>query len=296
MGVKKGLSIDGINYFADLISGKQKPDWMKIGAEVGKLTGHYEIADFLSGYKNMEQFLFSTPQWPIGGMHFDGIMRSEHISRIRPTNYPVQTGVTMTDHAIIEPAEITIEIMMTDTTAESYMNLPPAIGGVLQKAASIPILGGMIQDAVMPVVDTFLQSAPIVKKIYDWYSNFRGLPKMPDILTQPGENRSIAAWKSLRAMQLSRVPITVETRLQTYNNMLIEELSAPDDVNTLHALRCTVRLREIIFASVAETAVSTRASASAAESSSGQVPVQTGDDVNKTAARAILDAGGSILS
>lgn len=296
MGVKKGLSIDGINYFADLISGKQKPDWMKIGAEVGKLTGHYEIADFLSGYKNMEQFLFSTPQWPIGGMHFDGIMRSEHISRIRPTNYPVQTGVTMTDHAIIEPAEITIEIMMTDTTAESYMNLPPAIGGVLQKAASIPILGGMIQDAVMPVVDTFLQSAPIVKKIYDWYSNFRGLPKMPDILTQPGENRSIAAWKSLRAMQLSRVPITVETRLQTYNNMLIEELSAPDDVNTLHALRCTVRLREIIFASVAETAVSVRASASAEESSSGQVPVQTGDDVNKTAARAILDAGGSILS
>ncbi len=296
MGVKHGLSIDGINYFADLVSGKQKPDWMKIGTEIGKLTGHYEIANFLSGYKNMEDFLFSTPGWPIGGMHFDGIMRSEHVSRVRPTNYPVQTGVTMTDHAIIEPAELTIEIMMTDTTAESYMNLPPVIGGVLQKVTSIPIVGGMIQDAVMPVVDTLLQSAPIVKKIYDWYSNFRGLPKMPDILTTPGENRSIAAWKSLRAMQLSRVPITVETRLQTYNNMIIEELSAPDDVNTLHGLRCTVRLREIIFASVAETTVSTRATASVEESSGGQVPVQTGDDVDKTAARAIGDVAGKVLS
>lgn len=284
MGVKKGLSIDGINYLSDVVSGKQKPDWMQIGAEVGKITGHYEIANFLSGYKNMEQFLFRTPQWPIGGMYFDGIMRSEHVSRVRPTNYPVQTGVTMTDHAIIEPVELTIEIMMTDSSADSYMNLSPFVSGVLQKVTGVPIIGNV------------LQSAPLVKKIYDWYSNFRGLPKMPDILTQPGENRSIAAWKSLRAMQLSRVPITVETRLQTYNNMLIEELSAPDDVNTLHALRCTVRLREIIFASVAETAVSTRASASAAESSSGQVPVQTGDDVNKTAARAILDAGGSILS
>ena len=284
MGVKRGLSIDGINYFADIVSGKQKPDWMQIGAEVGKITGHYEIANFLSGYKNMEQFLFRTPQWPIGGMYFDGIMRSEHVSRVRPTNYPVQTGVTMTDHAIIEPVELTIEIMMTDSSADSYMNLSPVVSGVLQKVTGVPIIGNV------------LQSAPLVKKIYDWYSNFRGLPKMPDILTQPGENRSIAAWKSLRAMQLSRVPITVETRLQTYNNMLIEELSAPDDVNTLHALRCTVRLREIIFASVAETAVSTRASASAAESSSGQVPVQTGDDVNKTAARAILDAGGSILA
>ena len=284
MGVKRGLSIDGINYFADIVSGKQKPDWMQVGVEVGKITGHYEIANFLSGYKNMEQFLFRTPQWPIGGMYFDGIMRSEHVSRVRPTNYPVQTGVTMTDHAIIEPVELTIEIMMTDSSADSYMNLSPFVSGVLQKVTGVPIIGNV------------LQSAPLVKKIYDWYSNFRGLPKMPDILTQPGENRSTAAWKSLRAMQLSRVPITVETRLQTYNNMLIEELSAPDDVNTLHALRCTVRLREIIFASVAETAVSTRASASAAESSSGQVPVQTGDGVNKTAARAILDAGGSILS
>lgn len=284
MGVKRGLSIDGINYFADIVSGKQKSDWMQVGVEVGKITGHYEIANFLSGYKNMEQFLFRTPQWPIGGMYFDGIMRSEHVSRVRPTNYPVQTGVTMTDHAIIEPVELTIEIMMTDSSADSYMNLSPVVSGVLQKVTGVPIIG------------TVLQSAPLVKKIYDWYSNFRGLPKMPDILTQPGENRSIAAWKSLRAMQLSRVPITVETRLQTYHNMLIEELSAPDDVNTLHALRCTVRLREIIFASVAETAVSTRASASAAESSSGQVPVQTGDDVNKTAARAILDAGGSILA
>ena len=284
MGVKRGLSIDGINYFADIVSGKQKPDWMQIGAEVGKITGHYEIANFLSGYKNMEQFLFRTPQWPIGGMYFDGIMRSEHVSRVRPTNYPVQTGVTMTDHAIIEPVELTIEIMMTDSSADSYMNLSPVVSGVLQKVTGVPIIG------------TVLQSAPLVKKIYDWYSNFRGLPKMPDILTQPGENRSIAAWKSLRAMQLSRVPITVETRLQTYNNMLIEELSAPDDVNPLHALRCTIRLREIIFATVAETAVSTRASASAAESSSGQAPVQTGDDVNKTAARAILDAGGSILT
>ena len=296
MGVKRGLSIDGINYLSDVVSGKQKPDWMQIGTEVGKITGHYEIANFLSGYKNMEQFLFRTPQWPIGGMYFDGIMRSEHVSRVRPTNYPVQTGVTMTDHAIIEPVELTIEIMMTDSSADSYMNLSPVVSGVLRQATGVPIIGGVVQNAVMPVVDTFLQSAPIVKKIYDWYSNFRGLPKMPDIFTSPGENRSIAVWKSLRSMQLSRVPITVETRLQTYHNMLIEELSAPDDVNTLHALRCTVRLREIIFASVAETAVSTRASASAGESSSGQTPVQTGDDVNKTAARAILDAGGSILA
>jgi len=265
MGVKKGLSLDGINYFSDLVSGKKKPDWMKVGAEIGKMTGHYEIINFLTGYKDMEQFLFRVPKWPIGGMHFDGIMRTEHISRVRPTNYPVQTGVTMTDHAVIEPAEVTIEIMMSDANSDSYMQAPPVFSNILQS------IGKM-------------------------YSNFAGLPCMPNMMTTPGAGRSITAWKSLRAMQLARVPITVETRLQIYHNMLIEELSAPDDVNTLHALRCTVRLREIIFATVAETAVSARASASAGETSSGQTPVQTGDDVNKTAARVILDTGRGVLT
>lgn len=40
MGVKHGLSIDGVQYFSDLISGQQKPDWMKFGTEIGKMTGH----------------------------------------------------------------------------------------------------------------------------------------------------------------------------------------------------------------------------------------------------------------
>lgn len=265
MDIKKGLSIDGLNYFSDLVSTKKKPDLMKVGVEIGKMTGHYEIVNFLSGYKDMEQFLFRVPKWPIGGMYFDGVMRTEHISRVRPTNYPVQTGVTMTDHAIIEPAEVTVEIMMTDAKADSYLQTPPAIGNILKTVGTM-------------------------------YSNFAGLPCMPTMVTTPGEGRSIDAWKSLRALQMARVPITVETRLQTYHNMLIEELSAPDDVNTLHALRCTVRMREIIFATVAETAVSARASASAGESASGQTPVQTGDDVNKTAARVIKDAGGSIFT
>ena len=56
---------------------------MKVGVEIGKMTGHYEIVNFLSGYKDMEQFLFRVPKWPIGGMYFDGIMRTEHISRVR---------------------------------------------------------------------------------------------------------------------------------------------------------------------------------------------------------------------
>ena len=62
--------------------------------------------------------------------------------------------------------------------------------------------------------------------------------------------------------------------------MIIEELSAPDDAKTLHALKATVRLREIIVADVAETKVSARA-ASYEQSSGGQVQAQT--EINDTA-------------
>jgi carbamoylphosphate synthase large subunit len=89
-------------------------------------------------------------------------------------------------------------------------------------------------------------------------------------------------------MQLERAPLTVTTRLQTYENMIIEELSAPDDYMTLNALKCTVHLKQIIFANVAEIAVSQRKS-TAAPTSGGQQSVQT---VNKTLAKATADAAG----
>lgn len=278
MGVKHGLSVDGINYFAEVIKNKKVPDWMQMGQQVGKMTGHYEILNFLTGYKNMDQFLFHVPKWPIGGIYFDGIMRTEHTSRIRPTQYPVQTGVTMTDHAIIEPADVTIEIFMTDAARSSFLQMPmnPVPGTILS-------LLGMSQG--------IFASNRLLMQLY---SNFGDLPCTPPMTSLAGDGRSAAMWKSLRSMQLARVPITVETRLQTYHNMLIEELSAPDDVKTLHALSCTVRLKEIIFANVAETEISTRASASASDTTSGQTPVQTGDDTNKTAARALGDTAEEV--
>ena len=255
--VGRGLSVDGVTYFKDIVSGKKKPEWMEFGKQIAKLSGDYRILNYVTGYKGLSQFLFKVPQWPIGGIYFDGIMRTEHLSRIRPTLYPVQTGVTMTDHAIIEPAEVSIEVMMTDTTTSTYVSMDPSLD----------------------IMYSVLKQLP--------YSNI--LTCKPNPVSIAGSGRSAQAWTTLKALQQSRVPIVVETRLQTYNNMLIEELSSPDDVKTLNALRCTVRLREIIFAQVAETKTSARAAATQSPASGGQTPAQTGDNVNKTMARAGAD-------
>lgn len=249
------MSIDGINYFSDVLSGARKPGWMDFSQQIANLTGNYDLINLVSGLTNLDNFLFRTPKWPIGGVYFDGILRTEHTSRVRPTQYPVQTGVTMTDHAIIEPAELTIEIMMSDCHTTSFVSNIPFLDAVYQS----------MQGLIL-------------------YSNYMQVER--DI--GAGAGRSARTWMTLKAMQLSRIPMVVETRLQTYNNMIIEELSAPDDVKTLNALKATVRLREIIVADVAETKTGARPQQTN-QTNGGQVPAQTGGP-EKTGLKAGIDA------
>lgn len=227
---------------------------MDFSQQIAKLTGKYDLLNMVSGIAGLDTFLFHTPKWPIGGVYFDGIMRTEHLSRVRPTQYPVQTGVVVTDHAIIEPAELTIEVMMSDCHTTSFSS------GI----------------SFLDMVYKSLQSIRL-------YSNFIETEQIGT-----GDGRSARAWKTLKSMQLARTPLVVETRLQTYENMLIEELSAPDDVKTLNAFKCTVRLREIIVAQTAETQVSARAAA-IKPSSGGQTPAKTPGDTSASAIQKGID-------
>lgn len=71
-------------------------------------------------------------------------------------------------------------------------------------------------------------------------------------------SRSVSAYLRLVELQRAKVPFSVYTRLGVYKNMLIENISTPDDANTAHGLRCTVSMREVLMAQVATTKVSAR--------------------------------------
>lgn len=295
MGYKHGLSLDGINYFADMINNpNQKPDWMKFGTTVGQMTGNYKIIEFISGFKGLQGFTFQGKNWTIGGMAFDGILRTDHASHVRTTNYPVQTGVTMTDHAIIEPAELTIDIMMTDTAGDiltndilgdfsifGAANILGKVGGTVAKIAvqANKMVQGALAQSTKGIFGSMTQQNTALDIL-------QGELSKGSAIADIGSGRSINAWQALKSMQLERSPLTVTTRLQTYENMIIEELSAPDDYMTLNALKCTVHLKQIIMANVAEMKVSKRLTTAAA-TSGGATPVQTIDNnKNKTALKA----------
>jgi hypothetical protein len=45
---------------------------------------------------------------------FDGVMRSSHSQRARPTRNPIQTGANLTNHILLDPANVTLDVYMTD--------------------------------------------------------------------------------------------------------------------------------------------------------------------------------------
>lgn len=87
---------------------------------------------------------------------------------------------------------------------------------------------------------------------------------MTDILDSKFESfsdngtRSVNAYKKLRELQANRIPINVVTRLWSYNNMLIETISADDSSSTSYGLKATVTLKEIFVANVTTVKVSER--------------------------------------
>ncbi len=111
---------------------------------------------------------------------------------------------------------------------------------------------------------------------------------------QPGQfnsffEKSVTAYRRLLDLQRSRIPVSVQTRLGSYQNMLIESISAPDDASTRDGLRCTVSLREVLVAKVGVTKVSARKWTTSVENNKGQVPAQP----TPTSTAAVILPGGS---
>lgn len=57
--------------------------------------------------------------------------------------------------------------------------------------------------------------------------------------------RHVGAWNLLKQLQADRIPLSVYTKLGSYDNMLIKKISTTDDKDSYNALFATVELQEI---------------------------------------------------
>ncbi len=101
---------------------------------------------------------------------------------------------------------------------------------------------------------------------------------MSDVMTSytPGQfsssnTRSVSAYQVLKGLMQDRIPLTVNTRLDTYANVVIVNIHTPDDFNTNSSLKATVTFQQIFMAQTSTTNVSSRG-ASTDETELGNTP------------------------
>lgn len=73
-----------------------------------------------------------------------------------------------------------------------------------------------------------------------------------------GDGRSVTAFNILKILQSNRIPLQVTTRLATYQNMLVQSITAQDTNKTAHGLSATVVLQEVLVAVVKTVQISSR--------------------------------------
>lgn len=71
-------------------------------------------------------------------------------------------------------------------------------------------------------------------------------------------SKSVAAYQTMLAIQFSRIPLSITTRLRTYQNMVIESLTPTDTYKTATGLRMRVEFGQIFLAIVSTSTVSAR--------------------------------------
>lgn len=69
-------------------------------------------------------------------------------------------------------------------------------------------------------------------------------------------SRAVSAWNVLKQLQEDRIPVSVLTKLELYENMLIQNLQATDEANTYTTLSADVTLQEIPIARVRTVKIS----------------------------------------
>lgn len=131
-----------------------------------------------------------------------------------------------------------------------------------------------------------------------------GMTDVASDTASAGTSRSVNAYTQLRAIMEQREPVTLITRLKTYQNMIITSMSAPDDFKTMHALRVSVYFQQINIVSVStiavqETVTGSKSSASGSGGSTSKKNTSSGSSAKtqttKQTTKATTNPSTSVL-
>lgn len=160
---------------------------------------------------------------------FDAIKLADFDQSCIPTQKPLQTGFNTSDHAVLQPARIVLEVIMSDVIA-AYST-------------------GVGSD---------------------------GVPNPPMWSGNP--SKSVSAFQEMINLMQNRTLITLNTRLDTYENMLLVNVRAKDDQLNYYGAAMVLTFQQLIISTVTTSFDSAR-SQTTGDTAQGTIQTQNPDPV-----------------
>lgn len=128
-------------------------------------------------------------------MFFDAALKISHEAEVTTTSHPIQSGAEITDHSIIQPESVSMEIGMSDVMSD-------------------------------------------------------------------GAEHSVNAYLALKELMRKREPVTLVTRLQSYDDMLLVSISTSDSFETMNSLKAVLSFRHLEIVDVATVTIQNKTTSS----------------------------------
>lgn len=186
-----------------------------------------------------------------GSFNFDVVTIESHSSDLRVTENPIETGSNISDHAVLEPKEITI-----NGTMVAY-NRPPSFSsrslGLSFPEFPLPFDISPIVDKALDVASDFAgslmsgDSGQIINIAAEFLPNFQ-----TPLFDLSGGDRVKNAFDNLLALQRSGSPVTLTTYSKQYEDMMIVSISFDQDKEFSGEFSITLREIFIVESKIGE--------------------------------------------
>ena len=213
----------------------------------------------------------------IGEIKLDATTSEAHTSEMTITDNPIESGALVSDHAIRQPAQVTITGVVVDYVPPTFsLALPQAMAG----ASGANRLLSVLPQMSVRLPDTVRKAAQIYEdfKVVDDFFNSNFNPYFKPEKSSASSSGTRIGKQQHALIELQRNPqlITVNTGARIYNDMAVLSVGVTQDKDGAGVF--TVTLRELKLVDLVSAGVERSTIASAA----GRAGTQAAGAVTRT--------------
>lgn len=226
----------------------------------------------------------------------DATTAENHARTLKPTSNPVESGAVISDHAILQPATLTLSGVMVDVNpAKSTLK---KLAGALQTYIDNPdfiddiSIPGTLKSITNQTVEFVNRSIDLVATTAS--SLFNGesseqralAPWLPTLFPvgtvdfSEGKLRIAQAYDQLFAIQKSGLPVVVVTSTALYRSMVITSIKVDIDASKGNFATFTLVFQEIIIADTQNTGINNSQHSQLLGTCGGRTAAQTAQPRN----------------